>query len=1035
MPISILSLFSKIYNAILNAIFKPIAEWLSGIISSIFKFIINDVIQPILEPVFKTVMDYVGYYILDWFFQGLYAILQIFLYIIDVMQTAFDVLIGMQPITFRGADGVTRTDTLVNALILDDGIRNVLIAVSLVAFGLALLFAIYATIRSTLDFDFENKRPIGQVLRSVLKTMINFLIVPFTMLVMLYLSSAILTTISNALSQGSDMSLGRTILAVSSMSKDGVIDSSPSEASLSVQPWADLAAGKITYSKWPDYYHISKIDYAVGFISSIFIIIIEGMCLLNFIRRIFDIILLYITSPYFVSTMVLDDGEKFAKWRSTFIAKVFSGYGSAIGMRLYLMIVPMIMSDKISFFTDNAVGHLGDYLIKLIFIMGGAWAVYKSSSMLTTILDQGVGYDEQMTNMAAMGMMSRAFHTTKGYAVKGLSRLKKGKGGGSAGSDKAGAEGAGAGGKLEKSNKFSTGAPTAKEKFNGGEKTRSSAEEKLAHTPLTPGEKMDRDKVLGKAAGVETDKEKTGSNAFAANESPNDKGGAHEKGNAHDKGSAHDKSNAFDKGAKPDSGGDFTQYCTSTFSDNAQDNLNMFDLSEGMASFGTTDKQANIPEGFTFVPDFVPKDRKAAEYNKMRALNKNFAPLINMMEHTKENGFYYKSKNGKAKVGLMNAAGFNFEVPKNMAMIPRMMTVDQAKKFCAEKSKGSDFMANYYKRMGAQLDGKQGLGTKKMADSFNTLRRTRAKGVHLTPSADGKTLESVRIFDGSQLYTRSRGETEKGSAAAEMVNEMGFTGAENFSSPPPLQITYPHSDKEDDSSAFTSEAQSSSSGGFTQSTSGSNNTSGAEVIPVASASRADRANASSAFTTDNQKVGIGGVSSNVSGAANVTADATRDYSKMRATGGGIPRKITTTGNIPRNKISRNRNYNGSSNARNKMNSSSAFNSEAQSGGKGGYTAANRSFAKTSTPTPPPTSNYSSNARQQSNTYTSGNTTASTPTPPPTSNYSSNARAQSNTYTSGSTGSSSGNNSAPPPPPKPTSRRNSRRDGNSQFKDN
>lgn len=964
MPISILSLFSDIYNAILNAIFKPIAEWLSGILSSIFKFIINEVVQPILEPVFKTVMDYVGSFILDFFYKGLYGIFQIFLYIIDVMQTAFDVLIGMQPITYKGADGVTRTDSLVNALIFDEGIRNVLIGVTLVAFGLALLFAIYATVRSTLDFDFENKRPISHVLRSVLKTMINFLIVPFTMMVMLYLSSAILTTISNALSQGTDMSLGRTILAVSSMTADGVIGTSPDEASLSLQPWADLAAGKISYWEWPLYYHISRIDYAVGFIASIFIMIIVGMCLLNFIRRIFDIILLYITSPYFVSTMVLDDGEKFAKWRSTFIAKVFSGYGSAIGMRLYLMIVPMIMSDNIRFFADNAVGHLGDYLIKLIFIMGGAWAVYKSSAMLTTILDQGVGYDEQMTNMAAMGMMSRAFHTTKGYAAKGFRRLRKGKGGGSAGAGKPALEGAAAGGgSAEKSNKFSAGAPTAKEKFNGGDKPRSSAEEKLAHTKLIPGEKMDMDKVLGKAAGVETDKEKTGSNAFAANESPNDKGGAHGKDGAHD------KSNAFEQGAKPQSDGDFTQFCTSTFSSSAQDNLNMFDLSEGMTSFGTADKQVNIPEGFTFVPDFVPKDRKAAEYNKMRAQNKKFAPVIDMMERTKENGFYYKSKNGKASVGLMNAAGFNFEVPKGMAMIPRMMSVDQAKKFCAEKGKGGDFMANYYKRMGAQLDGKQGLGTKKMADSFKTLRRSGARGVHLTPSADGKTLESVSMFDGTNLYTRKRGETGGGSAAAEMVNEMGFTGADNFSAAP-LQITYPNSDEVSGSASSYSDVQSVGSGGSAASD---------NDIPVFSTSRAEKINESFAFTSDIQ-----------SGSS-----------------------VSHTGNVH--------------SARNTE--SETFTSDIHSQSAGGYTnsaSGGTSGSTTSTPTSTAASSHSSNARQQSNNYTSGNTTTA-------SNYTSTTQSTNNS--SGSTGSSGGNNSAPPPPPKPTSRRDSRRNGNSQFKDN
>ncbi len=763
MPISMMGLFSDIFNKIMNAIFNPIREWFTNILSSVFKFIVETVIEPILVPVFKTVMDYVGSFILDWWFKGVYAIFELFLYIIDVMQTAFDVLIGIQPVTYRGADGVTRTDSLVNVLVLDESIRNVLIAVTLVAFGLALIFAIYATIRSTLDFDFENKRPVGQVLKSVFKTMINFLLVPITMVFMLYLSSVILNTVSTALSQGSDMSLGRSILVVSSLDTSGVIGSRPSVASMNVQPWADLAAGKISYWEWPVYYHLSKVDYAIGFISSIFMIIVVGMCLLNFIRRIFDIILLYITSPYFVSTMVLDDGEKFRKWRSTFIAKVFSGYGSAIGMRLYLMIVPLIMSDKIQFFSDNIVGNLGDYLIKLIFIMGGAWAVYKSSSMLTTILDQGVGYDEHMTNMAAMGMMGGAFRRVKGAVVKGVrgSLSKKAP---------AAAAGAGAGAAAmagHGSSKFSAGGSMpGGDRFNGG-----------ARKPML---------ALAGPEGAGG----TGAGGRPQIMPPNMQGGFGSSANGADIPSGGHDSGAF--GAGGGFGGSFTdqqniaKYFTSTFSGNAQENLNMFDLSEGMTSFGTTDKQAEIPEGFTFVPDFVPKDQKDAEYAKMKALNPKFAPVIDMMQNTDESSFYYKTKSDGPQVGFMNAAGFNFDVPSDMAMIPRMMKVEDAKKFCAEKSGGSDFMSNYYKRMGAQLDGKSGLSTNSMADSFGSLRSMGAKGVHMTPSSDGKTLQSVSVFDGAQLYTRNNYETgAAGSAVVEMVNDMGFKGAENFGSPLP----------------------------------------------------------------------------------------------------------------------------------------------------------------------------------------------------------------------------------------------------------
>ena len=101
MPISIMGLFSDIFNKVLNAILSPIRNWLTSILSSIFKFIIETIVEPILVPIVKTVMDYVGSFILDWWLKGVYALFELFLYIIDVMQTAFDVLIGIQPVTYR----------------------------------------------------------------------------------------------------------------------------------------------------------------------------------------------------------------------------------------------------------------------------------------------------------------------------------------------------------------------------------------------------------------------------------------------------------------------------------------------------------------------------------------------------------------------------------------------------------------------------------------------------------------------------------------------------------------------------------------------------------------------------------------------------------------------------------------------------------------------------------------------------------------------------------------------------------------------
>lgn len=767
MPISILSIFSDLYNKIMKSILNPIRDWLTSILKEVFSFVFDKVLKPVLIPILEAVMETVGYSIMDFFYTGMYSCFRLLLLIIDIMQMAFDVLIGIQPVTYMASDGTKRTDTLLNVLILDDGIRNVVIAVTLIAVGLAMMFAIYSVIRSTLDFDFENKRPVGQVLRSVLKTMINFLIVPFTMIVMLYLASIILTTASTALSASNqDLSLSRSILAISSLDGNGIIKEKfrseyintvcPTEGDLSVQPWADLASGKISFADWPDYYHISQIDYLIGLISSVFIIIVIGMCLFTFIQRIFDVIMLFVVSPYFVSTMVLDDGEKFSRWRSVFIAKVFSGYGSAIGMRLYLMIIPLIMSNKIMFFTDSIVGSLGNYIVKLLFIMGGAWAVYKSSTMLTTILDQGVGYNEQMSNMAGMAMMHSAFRSTTHAANKAGKYL-----GSKLGKSKSAP--------ALKSNKFS-GNMAPVDKFNAASVKIDGAKGAVGDQKAMISSEMGKiNPDMDYTATIDAQNKQVG---FVG-------GGATPVGGIHN---------------------------GPTFSANAKENLDMFDLSKGMSSLSVGGQEMKAPEGFTVVPSFVPKGQEKAAYDKLRKSNPNLSPVYDKLEKSGGKGLYYKSHDGKAQVDLMNTSGMMFDVPAGMSMVPQVMSVDKAKEYCAEKAKGSDFMSNYYKRMGTQLSGKNALA-KENGQMFSELARGGVRGVYLTPTADGKSLKSVDTVQRGAPTSGSTGgyasKTDNAyskNTADDVVKSQGFKGTDSYFGNEQLAIEYPSAD---DSDTFT----------------------------------------------------------------------------------------------------------------------------------------------------------------------------------------------------------------------------------------
>ena len=456
MPIQSLGIFDRVFDWVVDKIFSPIIDWLSKILNSIFEWILNTIVIPLLKPVFDFLWNIVIANIADLFYTFIYTGYCKMLWLLDQLQSGFDVLIGLKDVTYTSADtGVKTQSTLLQYFMNNEIIRNAVISITFIALALSVIFAIYAVMRSTLDFDFEGKRPVGRVLNSVAKTMIAFLLVPVIAVFGVSLASIVLKQTCTAIS-GGDASLGKWVLAISSIDAGRGNPPTPftnPSTGLVNEPWASLVGGETDYITFGLKIHVSQIDYLLGYASIIFMSIVMIMCLFTFIKRIFDIMIMYITSPYFVSTIVLDDGEKFKRWRENFIARVLVGFGSVIGMRIFLMMVPVIMNDQLKIFDSVAGNITGGYVIRLVFILGGMFAVYKSSTLLTGIISANVAAEENMNNAMVGGLLMAgakkggSFLWSKGKAAFG-EFSKKSKAGGSGGAN------GGAGGS---SNKFSGG--------------------------------------------------------------------------------------------------------------------------------------------------------------------------------------------------------------------------------------------------------------------------------------------------------------------------------------------------------------------------------------------------------------------------------------------------------------------------------------------------------------------------------------------------------------------------------------------------
>ncbi|MDR1059752.1 MAG: hypothetical protein LBL83_00715 [Clostridiales bacterium] len=431
------SVFNWVLNKIISPVFQVVAGWLSSVLEWLFRNVLSDIIEFALEEVFPDLWEMLMELLSDLLFDALSTVFKL----IEAIQKGFDVLIGLTPVTYKPSAAAAITDqSLLEVMLSQSSLKTAFFGISIAAVALAFLAAIYATIRSMLDFDMENKRPVGQVMKSFFKSGLTFLLVPVLVFFMVYLSGIVLRTFDRALGEGQG-SVGRTIFLVVTLDAAKSPQNPTSFTDQLRKPYWEEGKDYTNADLVKEDFDLVKIDYITAFAAAGFALIIMAMCIVIFVQRIFEILMLYVVAPFFVAPMPIDDGERFGKWREAFIGKVFSGFGAAIGMRLYLMVLPMVMTSDFTFYSGDSTM---DYVIKMLFALGGAWAVYKSTSMISSLLNAQAAQSEAAAGLVGAGVVMGGASMVMGGAsmLKGaIADRLKGMGG-----DKDGKDGDGDGG-------------------------------------------------------------------------------------------------------------------------------------------------------------------------------------------------------------------------------------------------------------------------------------------------------------------------------------------------------------------------------------------------------------------------------------------------------------------------------------------------------------------------------------------------------------------------------------------------------------
>ncbi len=133
-------------------------------------------------------------------------------------------------------------------------------------------------------------------------------------------------------------------------------------------------------------FSVAKIDYLLGFGAGIFTVIMLVGVLIQFIRRMLELVMLYLVAPFFVATIPLDRGDIYKRWREMFIAKFLAGFGIIYALKLFMLLLPLIFNDNLS---------LGSSFVMDRLYMGEVYNEKMDSFYQKIKRDRGSGWDRR----------------------------------------------------------------------------------------------------------------------------------------------------------------------------------------------------------------------------------------------------------------------------------------------------------------------------------------------------------------------------------------------------------------------------------------------------------------------------------------------------------------------------------------------------------------------------------------------------------------------------------------------------------------
>lgn len=382
-------------------------QLLQDILGTLF----DAVLTPVLRDVFSILVNILGALVQEILSNFLLRLWIIVLKLVSFMESIFNVFSGISNVEVKVQDVSTRISLLEYFFRLGT-VQKAFLTITAISMVLAFFATLVGVMKSISDMALENKNPLSTVLKQAFMAAINFALIPITCLFVLQMCGKMVLVFNTSFNYENQNSTVSNMLFITT--------AEPAARNKDVVKKYSSGFGYENAEQVKKDFDIEKLNYVQAYVASVLVALILLCSILQFIQRILVIIVLYLTSPFFVAMIPIDGGAKFREWKNMFAAYMVSAFGPILTMKIYLILVPMVSQSAIDF--GVSAGNAA--WMKLIFVIGGAFAVYKSRLLFVSILNPSAA-----GSMAESGVIGAVIGGKLGGAVsqaaKGGGRQKK----------------------------------------------------------------------------------------------------------------------------------------------------------------------------------------------------------------------------------------------------------------------------------------------------------------------------------------------------------------------------------------------------------------------------------------------------------------------------------------------------------------------------------------------------------------------------------------------------------------------------------